>query len=157
MKRFSSLTIIALVLGTIVASCVPHDEYGRRVDKKKTKQSAQITEVKEQEINAKREQMRLRDEQRRQQLALRTTGTVSAGAATSGEAKSATASMKPTRPPVAPKRKKNHPVAAAVPGKPGLVYSPFNNKVVDVSNIAPGTLVADPQYPPADKKYFRVP
>ncbi len=53
--------------------------------------------------------------------------------------------------------KKNYPTATAVPGKPGLVYSPFNNKPVDVKGIPSGTIVADPQYPPADKKHFRVP
>jgi hypothetical protein len=47
--------------------------------------------------------------------------------------------------------------AVQVPGKPGFVFSPFNNKVVDVRNIASGTLVADPQYPASEKKHFRVP
>lgn len=49
------------------------------------------------------------------------------------------------------------PVAQAVPGKPGFVFSPFNNKIVDLTGIAPGTLVADPQYPAAEKKHFRAP
>lgn len=154
MKRFSSLTIIALVLSAIVTSCVPYDEYGRRVDKKKTKPSAQITDPKQQEINAKREEMRLRDEQRRKQLGLPPVDATKPDAATTNVA---TETTKPTQPPVVPTPPKNHPVAAAVPGKPGFVFSPFNNKVVDVRGIASGTLVADPQYPPADKKHFRVP
>ncbi len=48
-------------------------------------------------------------------------------------------------------------VAKAVPGKEGFVFSPFNNKLVDVRNIPPGTLVADPTYPVSEKKFFRVP
>lgn len=49
------------------------------------------------------------------------------------------------------------PVAAAVPGKPGFVFSPHNNKVVDVRGISSGTLVQDPTYLGSEKKYFRVP
>jgi hypothetical protein len=49
------------------------------------------------------------------------------------------------------------PIAAAIPEAPGMVYSPFNQKVVDVRDIPSGTLVQDPSFPAADKKYFRVP
>jgi hypothetical protein len=49
------------------------------------------------------------------------------------------------------------PVARAVPGKPGYVFSPFNNRLIDVSGIPSGRLVADPQYPAREKKHFRVP
>ena len=51
----------------------------------------------------------------------------------------------------------NPPVAKAVPGQPGFVFSPYNNQIVDLTGIAPGTLVADPQYPEAEKKHFRAP
>ena len=59
------------------------------------------------------------------------------------------------KPPVEPKR--DYAVANKVPGKDGFVFSPYNNKVVDVRDIPTGTLVQDPTYPPAEKKYFRVP
>jgi hypothetical protein len=49
------------------------------------------------------------------------------------------------------------PTASKVPGKAGFVFSPHNNKVVDVRDIPSGTLVQDPTYPAADGKYFRVP
>ena len=49
------------------------------------------------------------------------------------------------------------PVAIPVPGKDGFVFSPYNNKVVDVKGFAPGTLVADPTYPMSERKFFRVP
>lgn len=51
----------------------------------------------------------------------------------------------------------NFAEAAAVPGKSGFVFSPYNNKMVDVRDIPPGTLVADPHYPLYEKRFFRVP
>jgi hypothetical protein len=59
---------------------------------------------------------------------------------------------------VKPKEKPaSTPTAMKVPGKPGMVFSPFNNKVIDVSGIPSGKLVADPTYPASEKKHFRVP
>ena len=52
---------------------------------------------------------------------------------------------------------KNAPVAEPAPGQPGKVISPFNGQLIDVSGMAPGSLVADPTYPPEAKKHFRVP
>jgi hypothetical protein len=49
------------------------------------------------------------------------------------------------------------PTAVPVPGKDGVVFSPFNNKPIDVKGFASGTLVADPTFPITEKKYFRVP
>lgn len=49
------------------------------------------------------------------------------------------------------------PEARAVPGRAGYVFSPFNDKVIDIQGIPAGTLVADPTFPTKDKKYFRVP
>jgi hypothetical protein len=49
------------------------------------------------------------------------------------------------------------PVAEPVPNMPGMVFSPYNGKHIDVKGYAPGTLVADPTYPLEEKKYFRVP
>ena len=49
------------------------------------------------------------------------------------------------------------PTARPVPGKPGFVFSPFNNQPIDVTDFASGNLVADPRYPLAERKYFRVP
>jgi hypothetical protein len=54
-------------------------------------------------------------------------------------------------------KKSEIPVARPVPGKPGLVFSPFNNKIVDVKGIPAGRIVADPVYPASEKKHFRVP
>jgi hypothetical protein len=37
------------------------------------------------------------------------------------------------------------------------VFSPYNNQLIELTGIAPGTLVPDPQYPEAEKKHFRAP
>lgn len=49
------------------------------------------------------------------------------------------------------------PTAIMVPGKPGFVFSPYNNKVIDVQGFRSGALVADPTYPMSERKFFRVP
>jgi cytoskeletal protein RodZ len=49
------------------------------------------------------------------------------------------------------------PEAKPVPGKQGFVFSPFNDKIIDVTGIPPGTLIADPTYPSEEQKHFRVP
>lgn len=53
--------------------------------------------------------------------------------------------------------KKEYPSASPVPGKDGFVFSPYNNRVLDVRGIPSGQLVKDTTYPAAEKKYFRVP
>lgn len=53
--------------------------------------------------------------------------------------------------------KPERPTAKPVPDKPGFVISPFNGKWIDVTGIAPGTVVADPDFPAEEKKYFIVP
>jgi hypothetical protein len=66
------------------------------------------------------------------------------------------AQQQATPPPAEPKRT-DYAFANKVPGKDGFVFSPYNNKVVDVRDIPSGTLVQDPTYPASEKKYFRVP
>lgn len=63
-----------------------------------------------------------------------------------------------TTPPDKPVEKRaDYDFANPVPGKEGFVFSPYNNKLVDVRDIPSGTLVQDPTYPASEKKYFRVP
>jgi hypothetical protein len=49
------------------------------------------------------------------------------------------------------------PVASAIPNSPGMVFSPYNQKIIDVRDLPSRTLVKDPSFPAQDKKYFRVP
>jgi hypothetical protein len=60
----------------------------------------------------------------------------------------------PAKPDTGPR---DYAFANPVPGKEGFVFSPYNNKLVDVRDIPSGTLVQDPTYPASEKKYFRVP
>lgn len=46
--------------------------------------------------------------------------------------------------------------AREVPGKNGFIFSPFNNKIIDVQGLPPGTKIADPTYPAAEEKYFHL-
>ncbi len=90
-------------------------------------------------------------------------GASSDKAATTGEAQPQNPRSRPLPRPEDPKHKPAPPrdtpapIAVAVKDKPGFVMSPFNDKIVDVRDIPPGTLVADPTYPLTEKKYFRVP
>lgn len=61
----------------------------------------------------------------------------------------------PRNPPFA--NNNGYPTASQVPGKAGFVFSPFNNKVIDVGGVPSGTLVMDPTFPSAEQKMFRVP
>lgn len=146
-----SLASVALLCGVMFSSCVPYDEYGRRiVPNKKQPSGSTVTDPKQQEIDAKRAEMRKKEEQRKKELGI-TDGSLPETDPSDSGVDALTTPPKNTTPP------KSHPVAASVPGKPGYVFSPYNNKVVDVRNIPSGTLVSDPSYPREDKKHFRVP
>lgn len=64
--------------------------------------------------------------------------------------------VSPDPEPVKPKQQA-YEVARPVPGKPGYVFSPNNNKIVDVKGIPSGQLVEDPSYPGSKEHYFRIP
>ena len=66
------------------------------------------------------------------------------------------APMPKPKPPLEEKRP-DYAIANKVPGKDGFVFSPYNNKIVDVRDIPSGTLVQDPTYTGEGKGYFRVP
>jgi len=66
---------------------------------------------------------------------------------------SSTASSKPKPKP----KKKVYPKATPVPGKDGYVFSPYNNKVINVGGIPSGQLVKDPEDPAEAKRFFLVP
>ena len=67
-------------------------------------------------------------------------------------------SSSPSDTPAAPPKPSDTvPTAQALEGKPGFVLSPYNNKVIDVRGMPPGTLVADPTFPAGEKKHFRTP
>jgi hypothetical protein len=61
-----------------------------------------------------------------------------------------------------PPKRNEYPVAVKVPGKNDQVISPYNSKVVLITDeqgrpYPSGTLMQDPTFPASEKKYFRVP
>jgi len=63
----------------------------------------------------------------------------------------------PTPAPAPPAPSNQIPVAKPVEGQPGFVFSPYNDKIVDVRDMSSGMLVADPSFPASEKKHFRTP
>ena len=49
-----------------------------------------------------------------------------------------------------------HPTAKPVPGRPGYVFNPYTNQIVDVRGLPPGQLVRDPA-DPVPNRQFRTP
>ena len=149
-------TAVTLLCGVFFTSCVPYDENGRPIRQGlRRPNGGTLMDPKQQEIDAKREEMRKKDEALKE--AEKRNGLDNAGVTDPNGDGAEKPIIDSTDKPIDKPAPKNHPTAAAVPGKPGFVFSPFNNKVVDVKGIPSGTLVADPQYPASEKKHFRVP
>lgn len=140
--RFS--TSIAALGCVLLASCYPYDE---SKDKKqpqkpvqKTPTAAEQQKIKEQRDGLKeKEDLAKKDEVKPTNTEAITTP--------SGE----------TPKPPTEEKKTDYPVAMKAPGREGYVLSPFNNKLIDVRDMPPGTLVSDPTYPESAMKRFRVP
>lgn len=140
-----SSTVFAALGCVLLASCYPYNE---NRDKKTTAKPAQktVTSPDQQKVQQERDRMKETEEAKKKEE-LQTTPPENPGSTQTGEM---------PKPPVEEKRA-DQPVANKVPGKEGFVFSPYNNKVVDVRDIPPGTLVQDPTYTGAGKGYFRVP
>ncbi len=150
--RFS--TGIAALVCVLLASCYPYDENsGRKKPVKKPEMTAaEQAKAKEEEAKKKaEEELKKKKEQAQAGTTPPEGGTTTD---TPGGTTPPTEGPKPTTP--EPKRN-DYAFANKVPGKEGFVFSPYNNKVVDVRDIPSGTLVQDPTYPASEKKYFRVP
>jgi hypothetical protein len=158
-------SVISVALCALLASCYPYDEGANR---KKTKKSspnatAPAAPIKT-EAELKAEEQKLKENQKKEAATETTSadGTSTTGTGTTESPikptdKPATSSTGSTEKPATMVKKPEYSYASKVPGKEGFVFSPYNNKVVDVRDIPSGTLVQDPTYPAAEKKYFRVP
>lgn len=126
-----------------MVSCfpIPGDKPTQRT---KPSSQATITSEEQQQIEAQREMIRERELAKQQEAE-------KLKQPSSGSTQAQTTTQKPNLP------TSDYPFANPVPGKTGFVFSPYNNKMVDVRDIPSGTLVRDPTYPEADKKFFRVP
>lgn len=49
------------------------------------------------------------------------------------------------------------PVARQVSGNQSLIFSPYNNQIIDVSAFAPGSVIQDPTSRPGEPRYIRIP
>lgn len=144
--KFRIFTGSAVALSALLTSCYPYKE--NRTSDQATQAAAQTTA--QQEVKTKADQA-IKDQENAIKKTAETT------AATDNQTPAQTPPQQPaTNPPAEPK-KVDYDFANKVPGKEGFVFSPYNNKVVDVRDIPSGTLVQDPTYPASEKKYFRVP
>lgn len=147
--RFSA--VVATFSCVLFASCVPYDE---SKDKKKPTQAPPqktVTSPEQQKIQAQRDALKEKQDATKPQDTKPTTTEPASGGTTT------TQTSPTTTPTPAPEKRPEYKFANKVPGKDGFVFSPYNNKVVDVRDIPSGTLVQDPTYTGEGKGYFRVP
>ncbi len=146
LMKFKLFTGLTAALCVLLASCYPYEENPQRKKANKATQKVTAEQVKQQEETAAKKKQ---EEELKQTLE-------NPGAGATGAPPETTPPPQTTTPPVEQKRA-DYAFANKVPGKEGFVFSPYNNKVVDVRDIPSGTLVQDPTYPASEKKYFRVP
>jgi len=145
--NFRFTTALAALLCVSLAACYPYDESrDRRRAQRQNPQNTTVTSADQQKLQAQREELKKKEELAKKEST--TTPPV--------ENRDTAPPIEAPKPPVEEK-KPDIPVANKVPSKEGYVFSPFNNKLIDVRGIPSGTLVADPTYPESAKKHFRVP
>lgn len=158
-------SVISVALCALLASCYPYDEGANRKKTKKSSPNATAPAAPTKtEAEKKAEAEKLKEKQKKEAATettaadgTSTTGTDTTESSIKPADKPATSSTSPAEKPATTVKKPEYSYASKVPGKEGFVFSPYNNKVVDVRDIPSGTLVQDPTYPAAEKKYFRVP
>lgn len=151
-------TGIAALLCVLMASCYPVDENGNRKKATRKPQQTAAEEAKKKEEEARKkaeEEMKKKKEEAEKKANEGQVGN-DGGTGATPPTGGGTTGGGPVEPPVEQKRT-DYAFATKVPGKEGFVFSPYNNRVVDVRDIPSGTLVQDPTYPASEKKYFRVP
>jgi len=146
---FSSMTpkllpCLATLSSVLFVSCYPLPEERQVRPQRPADES--VTTQNQQTIQEQRERMKERAEQKPNDIGNNPRPETPRDTTTSNTA------PKPAEP-----KRTDYSFANPVPGKEGFVFSPYNNKVVDVRDIPSGTLVQDPTYPASEKKYFRVP
>ena len=133
----------------LLASCYPYNENSQKKPSNKPPEKT-LTAAEQKKLKEQRE-LATKEAATEKQEELKNTPEANSGTGTTTPTSSGSESVKPAS------EKRDYSYANKVPGKDGFVFSPYNNKVVDVRDIPSGTLVQDPTYPAADKKYFRVP
>lgn len=136
------LSILPLVGCFAFVSCYPLPD--KRSNEGPPQKNETVTSPDQQKIQKQRDRMKEKQEKKEQTVEVPDKPVERSGGGSPAPDK-----------PVAPPR--DYAFANPVPGKEGFVFSPYNNKLVDVRDIPSGTLVQDPTYPASEKKYFRVP
>ncbi|RYD22110.1 MAG: hypothetical protein EOP88_09150 [Verrucomicrobiaceae bacterium] len=144
-SRFT--TAFAALGCVLLASCYPYDESrdGRKTAQKKPDQT--VTSPEQQKLQQQRDELKKKEELAKKDEEKKTEEQPVPDSTTPKE----------TPKPQGEEKRTDYAFANKVPGKEGFVFSPYNNKVVDVRDIPSGTLVQDPTYTGAGKGYFRVP
>lgn len=153
------LTASAALGCILLASCYPYNENrGRKPSGKPPEKT--VSSQDQQKIQEQREKLN-QDAQKKKEAAEQTADTTTSGTGSStttttdgGTAPTSDTTTGTTTP---TEKKRDYAFASKVPGKEGFVFSPYNNKIIDVRDMPSGTLVSDPTYPESEKKFFRVP
>lgn len=144
--KYHFSTVIAALGCLFLVSCYPYNENkGQKKASDKTEKT--VTSAEQQKLQEQRDKLKAQEEAKKKEDP--TQGNVTP---TNG-----TTETKPDLPKAPSDEKRDYAFANKVPGKEGFVFSPYNNKIVDVREIPSGTLVQDPTYTGAGKGYFRVP
>lgn len=147
------LTIAAVASCIISASCYPYNEHTYRQQQLKKQQELQKQKAEKEKVAKKQEVVKKKAPAQTEYRKKTTTPTETVKKTTPTPPNNVeNETPKPT-----PPKRPTYDYATKVPGKPGHVFSPYNNKVIDVRDIPSGTVVRDPTYPAAEKKFFRVP
>jgi len=129
----------------LLASCYPYNENQIKKPVNKPEQKV-LTPAEQKKIQEERDLMKQKEEARKKD-----------GLVNGMPPETSTSPTGDLPKPTPPNNKPEYKFASKVPGKEGFVFSPYNNKVVDVRDIPSGTLVQDPTYTGDGKGYFRVP
>ncbi len=145
------LTGLIAVASVLLVSCSPYPEHPNRGPKSAVQPSA--AQAEQAKLQAQQEAKKRAEEEKRMQAQ------AEQKIIEPVHEREVSPPDKPT--PVEPKRF-DWPTAKKVPGKEGVVLSPYNNMQVSIRNedgtlIPSHTLVSDPTYPPSEKKRFFVP
>ncbi len=131
-----------------LVSCYPIPDKPRKPKPGANAANETVTSQDQQKIQAQRDRMKAAENKKRE-------SEQAANEMNDKPTSNDTTTTTPDKP--ATEKKADYAFANPVPGKEGFVFSPYNNKLVDVRDIPSGTLVQDPTYPASEKKYFRVP
>lgn len=139
----------------LLASCSPFNE--NRGRKKSTKPPEKtVSSQDQQKIQAQRDKLKQNDLKKKNTTDQSDDNNVGSGSSSTNADTGSPATSETTNSST-PEKKRDYAFASKVPGKEGFVFSPYNNKIIDVRDMPSGTLVSDPTYPESEKKYFRVP